>query len=159
MDKFILKDENKNLFLQLQPQFIEEEKLDLFYKRIEMLLKYMTNDIEDIKNNGFVGDFEDIDFKKWFTFISKSVVQIENIKKLTKGEEKLELLIAFISIIIINLVPIPKEIKILFINKLTEFIPGIVDSLIFVSKKMHTFSLNIFKKIKKCASNNCSCCF
>ena len=155
MENFILKDENKKLFLQLQPQFVEEEKLKLFYKRVEFLLENTLDDINNIKKDGFLDDFKDINPNKWFSFISKLVVHIENIKKLTKGEEKLELLLAFVSVIIINLLPISNEIKILLVNKLTEFIPEIVDSLILVSKKMHRFSLNIFKKLKsKC---KCSC--
>jgi len=155
MDDFILKDENKKLFLQLQPQFVEEEKLKLFYKRVEFLLENTLDEINDIKKDGFLDEFKDINPQKWFSFISKIVVHIENVKKLTSGEEKLELLLAFVSVIIINLLPISNEMKILLVNKLTEFIPEIVDSLILVSKKMHRFSLNIFKKLKsKC---KCSC--
>lgn len=158
MDNFILKDENKKLFLQLQPQFVEEEKLELFYKRVEILVKKTSEDIKNIRSDGFINDFKDINPQKWFSFVSKLVVHIENIKKITKGEEKLELLLSFISVIIINLLPVSNEIKILLINKLTEFIPEIVDSLILVSKKMHRFSLNLLKKIKsKLSKYNCCC--
>ena len=97
----------------------------------------------------------EIDPMKWYSFVSNAIVYIENIKGLSDGEEKMELLLAFISVIIINLIPVPEPIKLLLINQIHEIIPEIVDGLIFVSKNLHSFSLNLFKKLKsKC---KCSC--
>ena len=43
----------------------------------------------------------------------------------------------------------------MLINKVIDFVPAIVDGLINVSKNMNTFSLNLFKKLKK--KCKCSC--
>lgn len=155
MDKFVLTEENKKIFLQIQPQFADEDKLKKFYKRLEYLVNKGEDKINFIKTNGFKDNFEDIDFQSWFSFISSAVIYIENIKGMVNGEEKLELLIAFISIIIVNFIPAPEAIKLMLINKIIDFVPVIVDGLIDVSKHMHTFSLNIFKKLKK--KCKCSC--
>lgn len=155
MDKFILTEENKKIFLQIQPQFADEDKLRIFYKRLEYLVDKGEDKINFIQTNGFKDNFDDIDFQSWFSFISNAVVYIENIKGMVSGEEKLELLIAFISVIIINFIPVPEEIKLMLINKVIDFVPAIVDGLINVSKNMHTFSLNLFKKLKK--KCKCSC--
>ena len=155
MDKYVLTEENKKIFLQIQPQFADEDKLRIFYKRLEYLVDKGEDKINFIKIHGFKDNFEDIDFQNWFSFISSSVIYIENIKGIVSGEEKLELLIAFITIIIINFVSVPEEIKLILINKIIDFIPVIVAGLINVSKNMHTFSLNLFKKIKKICK--CSC--
>lgn len=155
MDNFLLNEENKRLFLQIQPQFADEDKLKVFYKRLEYLVEKGEDNINDIKLNGFKNNFEDIDFQSWFSFISNMIIYIENIKDMVNGEEKLELLIAFITIIIINFIPVPEPIKLILINKVIDIVPAIVDGLINVSKKMHTFSLNIFKKLKKLCSCKC----
>lgn len=155
MDQFILNEENKKVFLQIQPQFADEEKLALFYKRLEYLVNKGEDHINNIKLNGFKDNFEDIDFQNWFSFISNMIVYIEKVKGMVSGEEKLELLIAFITVIIINFVPVPEGIKLMLINKVIDFVPGIVDGLINVSKQMHKFSLNLFKKLRK--SCKCSC--
>lgn len=155
MESFLLNEDNKKLFLKIQPQFADEDKLRLFYKRIEYLVDKGEDHINDIKLNGFKNNYEDIDFQRWFTFISNIVIYIENIKGIVNGEEKLELLISFITIIIINFIPVPEQVKLMLINKIIDIIPTIVDGLINVSKQMHRFSLNIFKKLtKKC---KCSC--
>jgi hypothetical protein len=44
----------------------------------------------------------------------------------------------------------------MLINQIHEIIPEIVDGLIFVSKNLHAFSLNIFKNSKQNVNVNVS---
>jgi hypothetical protein len=149
----LLSEENKKFFLQRHPEFVDNDKFKLFEKRVQKLSVQTESLINNIKNNGFKNELTELDPMKWYSFVSNTIVYIENIKGLTNGEEKLELLLAFISIIIINLIPIPNEIKLLLINEIHEIIPEIVDGLILVSKELHKFSLNFLKKFKcKCFS-------
>ena len=155
MNNLLLNEEDKKLFLQTHPEFVDDKKFALFNKRLVFLSNKTDELINTVKNNGFKEDLNEIDPMKWYSFVSNAIVYIENIKGLSDGEEKMELLLAFISVIIINLIPVPEPIKLLLINQIHEIIPEIVDGLIFVSKNLHSFSLNLFKKIKsKC---KCSC--
>jgi len=153
MNNLLLDEDNKKLFLQTHPEFVDNQKFDLFNKRIQILASQTDELINKVKNNGFKEDLGEIDPMKWYSFISNAIVYIENIKGLSNGEEKMELLLGFISVIIMNLIPVPEPIKLLLINQIHEIIPEIVDGLIFVSKNLHTFSLNVFKKLK----SKCSC--
>lgn len=155
MNNLLLNEEDKKLFLQTHPEFVDDKKFALFNKRLAFLSNKTDELINTVKNNGFKEDLNEIDPMKWYSFVSNAIVYIENIKGLSDGEEKMELLLAFISVIIINLIPVPEPIKLLLINQIHEIIPEIVDGLIFVSKNLHSFSLNLFKKLKsKC---KCSC--
>jgi len=149
MNKIILNEDNKKLFLQINPDFVDDKKLNIFYNRIEYLLNNIDNLINDIKTNGFNEDFTDINLTKWFSYISKIIVHIENIKNINDGEEKLELLIAFITVIIINFIPTSNDIKKILINKLIDIIPDIADSIISASKQIHKFTFKILKILKK----------
>ena len=153
MNNLLLDEDNKKLFLQTHPEFVDNQKFDLFNKRIRILASQTDELINTVKNNGFKEDLQEIDPMKWYSFISNAIVYIENIKGLSNGEEKMELLLGFISVIIMNLIPVSEPIKLLLINQIHEIIPEIVDGLIFVSKNLHTFSLNVFKKLK----SKCSC--
>ncbi|SUZ81427.1 uncharacterized protein METZ01_LOCUS34281 [marine metagenome] len=153
MNNLLLDEDNKKLFLQTHPEFVDNQKFDLFNKRIQILASQTDELINKVKNNGFKEDLGEIDPMKWYSFISNAIVYIENIKGLSNGEEKMELLLGFISVIIMNLIPVSEPIKLLLINQIHEIIPEIVDGLIFVSKNLHTFSLNVFKKLK----SKCSC--
>lgn len=153
MNNLLLDEDNKKLFLQTHPEFVDNQKFDLFNKRIQILASQTDELINKVKNNGFKEDLGEIDPMKWYSFVSNAIVYIENIKGLSNGEEKMELLLGFISVIIMNLIPVPEPIKLLLINQIHEIIPEIVDGLIFVSKNLHTFSLNVFKKLK----SKCSC--
>ncbi len=153
MNNLLLDEDNKKLFLQTHPEFVDNKKFDLFNKRIQILASQTDELINKVKNNGFKEDLEEIDPMKWYSFVSNAIVYIENIKGLSNGEEKMELLLGFISVIIMNLIPVPEPIKLLLINQIHEIIPEIVDGLIFVSKNLHTFSLNVLKKLK----SKCSC--
>ena len=153
MNNLLLDKDNKKLFLQTHPEFVDNQKFDLFNKRIRILASQTDELINTVKNNGFKEDLQEIDPMKWYSFISNAIVYIENIKGLSNGEEKMELLLGFISVIIMNLIPVPEPIKLLLINQIHEIIPEIVDGLIFVSKNLHTLSLNVFKKLKL----KCSC--
>ena len=155
MNNLLLNEEDKKLFLQTHPEFVDDKKFALFNKRLAFLSNKTDELINTVKNNGFKEDLNEIDPMKWYSFVSNAIVYIENIKGLSDGEEKMELLLAFISVIIINLIPVPEPIKLLLINQIHEIIPEIVDGLIFVSKNLHSFSLNLLKKLKsKC---KCSC--
>jgi|TARA_B100001971_G_scaffold196188_1_gene203734 hypothetical protein len=153
MNNLLLDEDNKKLFLQTHPEFVDNQKFDLFNKRIQILASQTDELINKVKNNGFKEDLGEIDPMKWYSFVSNAIVYIENIKGLSNGEEKMELLLGFISVIIMNLIPVSEPIKLLLINQIHEIIPEIVDGLIFVSKNLHTFSLNVFKKLK----SKCSC--
>jgi len=153
MNNLLLSENDKKLFLQTHPEFVDSKKFELFNKRIKILANKTDELISKVKNNGFKEDLQEIDPMKWYSFISNAIVYIENIKGLSNGEEKMELLLAFISVIIINLIPVPEAVKLVLINQVHEIIPEIVDGLIYVSKNLHTLSLNIFKKLKK----KCKC--
>jgi len=155
MNNLLLSDDDKKLFLQTHPEFVDSKKFELFNKRIKILANQTDELISKVKNNGFKEDLSEIDPMKWYSFISNAIVYIENIKGLSNGEEKMELLLGFISVIIINLIPVPEAVKLVLINQIHEIIPEIVDGLIYVSKNLHAFSLNIFKKLKK--KCKCSC--
>jgi hypothetical protein len=155
MNNLLLSEDDKKLFLQTHPEFVDDKKFALFNKRITVLANQTDELINKVKNNGFKEDLSEIDPMKWYSFISNAIVYIENIKGLSNGEEKMELLLGFISVIIINLIPVPESVKLMLINQIHEIIPEIVDGLIFVSKNLHAFSLNIFKKLK--AKCKCKC--
>jgi len=152
MNNLLLNEEDKKFFLHSHPEFVDDKKFALFNKRLVFLSNKTDELINTLKNNGFKEDLSEIDPMKWYSFVSNAIVYIENIKGLTDGEEKMELLLGFISVIIINLIPAPEPLKLLLINQTHEIIPEIVDGLIFVSKNLHSFSLNLFKKLKfKCS--------
>lgn len=153
----LLSDANKKLFLQTHPEYIDEEKYKVFLERITYLYDKTKEIINYIKTNGFKNNYKELDEIKWVSFITKTMIYIEKIKGLTNGEEKLELLLSYISVIIINLIPISNDIKIIIINKLHNLVPDVVENLIFISKKLHTFSFNILKKIKNKLKKYFSC--
>lgn len=156
MEKYILNEENKKIFLQMQPDYVDEDKLKLFYKRLEYIVNKGEEHIETIKLNGFKNNYDDIDFQSWFSFISSMIVYIEKIKGFVNGEEKLEFLISLITVIIVNFIPVSKDIKLILINKIIDFVPTIVSGIISVSKNIHKFTFNLLKKLKNKFS--CRCC-
>jgi hypothetical protein len=156
MNKIPNNEMNERLFFRTHPEFVDKDKYKLFQRRIIYLSEQTESLIHYVKQNGFNSDLSEINPMKWYKFVSQVVVYIENMKGLTNGEEKLELLLGYISVIIINLIPVPNDMKIILINQIHEVIPEIVEGLIYVSKKLHKYKFRLYKKLKeqfKCCIN------
>ena len=151
--------------MSLQRNLFKPENIKLFTKYLklteltdiknvdEKILKLYTSLKEHIPRlieNGFTEDFKNINHKEWMIFITKAIVKIDELYDSYSRQEKLELLTMIcIYIIILHLPidPITKEFLIVYIK---EFIPEITESLITMTKKMHTLYQRLKKKIKCC---------
>ncbi len=56
MNNLLLDEDNKKLFLQTHPEFVDNKKFDLFNKRIQILASQTDELINKVKNNGFKED-------------------------------------------------------------------------------------------------------
>ena len=132
----------------LQKKYISNEQIQKFEKKLDELkvkckdaIKYL---VDDALKDG------DLDFKELTKFVIKMIPVVQKIKGL-KGEDKKEIIIILIIITIINDVKISDDIKEGIISKINDFLPEIIDSMIFMSKQINK-GFDIIKK-KLCCSN------
>lgn len=101
------------------------------------------NTIINIIKNGFTDDFKNINYNVWLIFITKIMNLLEKFKELT-GIQKKEVLIEFCVIIINRELPIKDDVKLLLETIIRQIFPEIIDSIINLTKKIHT-------KLTKCS--------
>ena len=135
------------LFLKQFPD-LSEKQLKKLEDRVVALYQDSIELVERIVKNGFTSDFKDINPKEWIRFITQMMVKVDKVKGV-KGEEKQELLLMLCIFIIVKHLPIDPILKELLIIVIREFLPEIIDGIIFATKKMHTFSSKLFKYLKK----------
>ena len=56
MNNLLLNEEDKKLFLQTHPEFVDDKKFALFNKRLAFLSNKTDELINTVKNNGFKED-------------------------------------------------------------------------------------------------------
>jgi len=142
-----LSTEDAKLFIKNFPE-LSEKKLKQLEKNVIALYQDSIELVERIVKNGFTEDFKDINPKEWIRFITRMMVKVDKVKGI-RGNEKQELLLMLIIFIIIKHLPINPILKELLIIIIKEFLPEIVEGIIFATKKMHTFSSKLFKYLKK----------
>ena len=135
------------LFLKQFPE-LSEKKLKKLEQNVINLYQDSIELIERIVKNGFSEDFKNINPKEWIRFITQMMVKVEKVKGV-RGEEKQDLLLMLCIFIIVKHLPIDPILKELLIIVIREFLPEIVEGIIFATKKIHTFSSKIFKYLKK----------
>lgn len=134
------------LFKKQFPE-LTEEQLDKLESRILFLYESSVDIVQRLVERGFTEDNKSINHKEWILFATKMMPIIERVRGVV-GKEKLELLIAFAIFIIIKSLPIDPISKELLIMLVREFLPDIIDGIIFATKKMHTFGSWLRKKCK-----------
>ena len=135
------------LFLKQLPE-LSEKKLKKLEQNVINLYQNSIESVQRIVKNGFSEDFKDINAKEWIRFITQMMVKVDKVKGV-RGEEKENLLLMLCIFIIIKHLPINPILKELLIIIIREFLPVIVEGIIFATKKMHTFSTKLFKYLKK----------
>ena len=126
---------------------LTEKQLDKLEKRILQLYESSIEIVQRLVERGFTEDSKDINAKEWILFATQMMPIIERVRGVV-GRERLELLIAFAIFIIIKSLPIDPVTKELLIMIVREFLPDIIDCIIFATKKMHTFGAWLRKKCK-----------
>ena len=147
MTKTLSKDE-LTLFLKQFPNLTKKE-LEKVETNLVSLYEDSIELVERIVQNGFTEDHKDIIAKEWVIFCTKIIVKIEQMKSMT-GTEKNRLLIALCVLIIVKHLPIDPVEKEMLIIIVKEFLPEIVEGIIIATKKMHTISAWIWKKMRGC---------
>ena len=140
----VLPDLDADLFEKQFPD-LTDEQLDKFEQQILFLYESSVDDVQRLVERGFTEDFKNINMKEWILFVTNLIPKIEKIKGVV-GAEKKELLIGFAIFIIVKSLPIDPATKGVLIMIIKEFLPEIVDGIIFVSKKIHTFGSWLKKK-------------
>ena len=140
---------NKIDYELFQKQFpdMDAKKMEKMEKNILFLYEDSVEIVKRLIERGFTEDYKNINAKEWILFVTKVIPKIESIKNVKIGKDKIELLMGFIFFIIINALPISPEEKEILIVIVKEFLPDIVDAIIFTSKKIHTFFAWLKKKI------------
>ena len=139
--------EDSKLFLKQFPE-LSEKKLKKLEQNVINLYQDSVELVERLVKNGFSEDFKDINPKEWFRFITQMMVKVDSVRGV-RGNEKAELLLMLCIFIIIKHLPIDPILKELLIIIIREFLPDIIDGIIFATKKMHTLSSKLFKYLKK----------
>ena len=136
------------LFMKQFPELTKKE-LEKLEKNLSNLYETSIELVERIVKSGFTEDYKDIVAKEWVLFCTKVILKIEQMKNIT-GTEKNRLLIALAILIIVKHLPIDPALKEMLIIMVKEFLPEIVESIVFTTKKMHTVSAWIVKKLRGC---------
>ena len=147
----------KKDFELFEKQFPEKsiDELEKIEKNIMTLYKNTVIPTKRIIERGFSEDFKNINVIEWVSFVSKLMPQIEKLKNVKVGKDKLDLLVSYASFVIIKSLPIDHVLKELLVQLVKEAIPPIADGIIYASKKLHTFIIGIFKKLKKIIKCDC----
>lgn len=110
----------------------------------------LYNDHKDeliqLMEDGFDDDFSDINFSAWFKFIIEMIMKTDNFKKLS-GKEKKQVVMELCFIFIRKELDISDDIKELLITLLQVTLPQIIDKTIEATKKLHTFTTTVMKKL------------
>ena len=147
MTKILSKSEAE-LFVKQFPELTKKE-LEKLESNLITLYEDSVELVERLVKCGFTEDYKDIVAKEWVLFCTKVIVKIENMKKMT-GTEKNRLLIALAILIIVKHLPIEPALKEMLIIIIKEFLPEIVEGIVFTTKKMHTLSAWMWKKMRGC---------
>ena len=147
MTKILSKSEAE-LFVKQFPELTKKE-LEKLESNLITLYEDSVELVERLVKSGFTEDYKDIVAKEWVLFCTKVIVKIENMKKMT-GTEKNRLLIALAILIIVKHLPIEPALKEMLIIIIKEFLPEIVEGIVFTTKKMHTLSAWMWKKMRGC---------
>ncbi len=142
-----LSNKDAKLFIKNFPE-LSDKKLKQLEKNVIILYQDSIELVERIVKNGFTEDFKNINQKEWIRFITQMMVKVDKVKGV-RGHEKMDLLLMLCIFIIIKHLPIDPILKELLIIIIREFLPEIIDSIIFATKKMHTFTSKLFKYLKK----------
>jgi len=141
-----LPDLDAELFKKQFPE-LTEKQLQKLEDRVLQLYESSIEIVQRLVERGFTDNHKDINAKEWILFATKMIPIIEQVRGVV-GREKLELLLAFAIFIIIKSLPIDPISKELLIVIVREFLPDIIDGIIFASKKVHTFGSWLRKKCK-----------
>jgi len=114
------------------------------------------NSINNVIKNGFTEDFKNINYTVWLVFVTKIMHVLEKYRTLT-GDEKKGVLMETCVIIIKRELPVDNELKILLEAIIRKVFPEIIDSVIDLTKKIHT-KLNSCSCYKKLCNFLKSCC-
>lgn len=147
MSKILSKSEAE-LFIKQFSNLNKKEMEKLEYKLVS-LYEDSVELVERLVKSGFTEEYKDIVAKEWVLFLTKVIVKIEQMKAMS-GSEKHRLVIALSILIIIKHLPIDYELKELLIMVIKEFLPIIIDSIVLTTKKMHTLSAWLVKKLRSC---------
>ena len=139
------KDIKLNELLQVGLNYIVEleKKYDVFTPgQEEVLLNlYMSysNEIEDFIKTGFKKDYDDFKETKLFSFVMKLIQKVETFKKL-KGEEKRDLIINLLIMVIEKELPIDPILKTALVIIVGKILPFLIDQIIDLTKSLHISS-------------------
>jgi hypothetical protein len=96
--------------------------------------------------DGFAEDFSDINFSAWFKFVVDIVIKIDDFRKLS-GKEKKDVVIELCLVFVRKEVDTSDDVKELLVTLLEVTLPTVIDKVILVSKKLHTFGRTLRKKL------------
>jgi hypothetical protein len=125
-----------------------ETELKKVEKILTILFEKTQNISKQVMKNGFTPDYSNINYKEWLKFISKIIPVIESFK-IKSGKEKLDILLMYCVLLVIIILPLHNKIKQIIIDIILEVVPEIVNSVIYVSKKLHSGLRYIIKKLLK----------